>query len=393
MTTLTARPTAAEELFERLARTETPKPTIVSCYVRLSPAVRTKQAYLVSVMNRVREVESSLSERGLTAAEGKRVAADLERVVRWLAKPTNLPALPGVALFAAAEIGLFEVVPLPRVHRDRVGVDTRPLLHELLDAQETLGHYLAVAIDRHRARFFHVTATGTQELAAMVPLARRGGKFVADRKDAPGWGEFRYHQRIQSEQNRHYARVAREIGRLTHARPYRGLVVLGPTAHTAALTSFLTGRQLELLLGTARMNPAAVTPAQVGQTAWRLQWNAERRDEARLVARVEAATGTGWAVNGLQDTLLALGRGQVRELILPDGAEASGYRCGADGLLVAERKDCVKPAAATPIENLVDHAIEDALRQGAQVVVIDDSRAAAAIDTLAATLRFRTRTR
>ena len=70
---------------------------------------------------------------------------------------------------------------------------------------------------------------------------------------------------------------------------------------------------------------------------------------------------TGWAVNGVEPTRAALGRGQVRTLL-------------ADGLAVDER---------------IDDAIEDALAERAQIDVLYDERARRAVDGLAALLRFR----
>jgi len=69
----------------------------------------------------------------------------------------------------------------------------------------------------------------------------------------------------------------------------------------------------------------------------------------------------GWAVNGVAPTAKMLDRGQVRTL-LADGQDP---------------------------DPRVDEAIEDALRQHAQVDVLYDDKARRAIDGLAALLRFR----
>ena len=381
--------TASDELIERLSRIESRTPTVVSCYLKLDPAARRNRAYLVDLLNRVRDLKSTVSLLALDRAGRAQVAADIERIVRWLARPTNLPGFAGVALFASKSLGLFETIPLPRVHRNRIAVDSRPLLQELLDARETLGHYLGVAIDRSRARFFHVAATGTQELSALVPVSRRGGKFHSDRADAPGQGEFRYHQQITAEKNRHYAATAREIARLLQARPYRGIAIFGPDHRTSALLSFLPPWLAALCLGTVRLNPTALSEADVARAVWELEWKAERRDEASLLDRVEEAVPTGWAANGARETLRALGRGQVRELIVPEGAAGAGFRCRDTGQLVLSQAECRSGGEPLPVPHLVDHAIEDALRQGAQVVVIDDADVAARVDGLAATFRFR----
>lgn len=391
MTATATRVTTSDALLERLTQAETAEPGVVSCYVRLDRSARHRRLYLVDLLNRIRDLERGFDLRGIGADRQRAIHADIEKIVRRLARLEELPDLPGIAVFACSELDLFEVVPLVRVHRNRIDVDTRPLLHELLDAQETLGHYLAVAIDRQRARFFHVAAAHTEELTALVPVAHRGGRFTTDRQDAPGWGEHRYQQRIEAEKHRHYASTAREIGRLLAARPYRGIAIFGPKEHAEALHGFLPARLERLCLGTAKLNPTAVTPAQVSRATWQLQWLGERRDEAQLLDRISEGVPNGRAVNGMRDTLRALARGQVRELLVPDTVTASGFRCRETQALTTTRAECRGSGEPVPVPNLIDHVIEDALRQHVQVIVIDDPRIASMIDGLAATLRFQLR--
>jgi peptide subunit release factor 1 (eRF1) len=69
----------------------------------------------------------------------------------------------------------------------------------------------------------------------------------------------------------------------------------------------------------------------------------------------------GWAVNGVDATLKALSRGQVRTLL------ADGHHDDAR----------------------IDEAIEEALGQRAQIDVLYDDKARRVVDGLAALLRFR----
>jgi len=76
---------------------------------------------------------------------------------------------------------------------------------------------------------------------------------------------------------------------------------------------------------------------------------------------VKEGAPEGWAVNGVDPTLKALSRGQVRTL-LADGQDD---------------------------DSRIDEAVEDALRQRSQVDVLYDEKARRVVDGLAALLRFR----
>lgn len=376
---------------ERLGRIQSEHAEVVSCYVRLDPISRQRQRYLVDVKRRVRTLEQHLAATESDRTVRLSASANLAAVVAWLADSSRLPRAPGVALFVAERLGLFTVVPLARVHRNRVGIGRVPLLHQLLDAQETLGHYLAILIDRTHTRFFDVSAAGTEELPGLAPRARRGGKFHSDRADAPGWGERDYHQRLKTEAHRHYALVAETIGRLTASRGYAGIALLGTSEQAEGLAGFLPRTVLRAVLGVARLNPTAATKDDVAQATWLLQGRREKQDEAGLIAKIEEGTPTGWATNGARETLRALSHGQVGILVVPESQAGGGYRCGTSHRLVLAKADCRGEGPPEPVVDLVDAAIDEALRQRAEVVVIDDPDLAKGIDGMGAILRFRSR--
>src|SRR2546425_7399821 len=151
---------------------------VVSCYLKLEPRDKTRGKYLIKVKNRIRDALAALQRQDLERALRAQVAADLERVQAYFGEPTRLPPGRGVALFACGPLDLFEVLPLPHVHRSRLAVAPVPLIRELLALEEEFGTILVAACDRTGARFFQVTAFEVVELPAVAALdASRGGKF------------------------------------------------------------------------------------------------------------------------------------------------------------------------------------------------------------------------
>jgi peptide subunit release factor 1 (eRF1) len=379
---------AAPGIVDQLRRIDAGAPIVVSCYVRLDVQHRTRKRYHSLVKSAARRLLAGLSDRGLTREQVRGVRGDVARVVEWLSRPARLPPQRGVAVFACGPLELFEVVPLPRVHRVRIDVDRAPLLHELLDARERMGRYLAVVVDARRARFFEVAAEGAVELPALRSEARGGGRYRADRRDAPGWGERQYHNRVATERRRHYAAAGDRAVRLLRSRRLQGVAVLGSRDHTTALVDAWSQPLRDRLLGTGRLAATYAGPDDVSRATWQLQGERERADEARLVGAMERDLDAGLAVNGARETLRALARGQVRTLIVPAARNGGGYRCSSTGRLALARADCRGEGTPQPVPSLVDAAIDDALRRRGDVRVIDDPDLARRIDGLAATLRF-----
>ncbi|HKU60481.1 MAG TPA: hypothetical protein VJQ44_04625 [Gemmatimonadales bacterium] len=380
-------PAVAERL-QRLSRIEAGPHRVVSCYLKLEPRDRSRGKYLIKVKNRVREVVGALPRLGLPRSVQIEVERDLERVQGYLATPANLPDTQGVAIFASGPLELFEVLPLPVVYRSRLAVDTAPQVRELASVEDEFGRLLTVVLDRTSARFFEVTAYATQELSGLRADSTRGKRFRGD-QDGSRWGEHTYNNRIRQEKQRHLDAIARELFAIDRANPAHGIVVAAPGQEAGALEPFLHTYLVERLLGTARLNPKDTTLAAVhGATlAVREAW--ERASERNLVHELTESAGSGWAVNGMTATLRALSRGQARALLVHADAGEPGFRCSASGRLALTERDCRGEGEPIPVLDVVDDAIEEALRQGVDVNVVYEPEARDAIDGLGALLRFR----
>jgi peptide subunit release factor 1 (eRF1) len=212
-----------------------------------------------------------------------------------------------------------------------------------------------------------VTAFDVSELPGLTAGATRPGKFHGERQAkrgtmlAGGYGEHNYHMRIREEKHRHYARVADYIYQVHSQRALAGLAVAGIGVDAAALVPHLHTYLHDVLLGVVKLNPKQASPAEVRDAALFLRDQRERAWEQAHAAAVKEGIGTGWAVSGVEPTLKALAKGQVRTLL-------------ADG---------------NDDDPRLDEAVEEALRQRVQVDVLYDDKARRAVDGLAALLRFR----
>jgi peptide chain release factor subunit 1 len=381
-------PSVGEGL-ERLRQVEAGSHRVVTCYLKLEPRDRSRNKYLIKLKNRVREVTAALPRLGLERAVQAEVERDLTRIQQYFATPANLPDTQGVAIFASGPVGLFEVMPLPVVYRSRLAVDATPLVRELASIEDEFGRLLTVVLDRTSARFFEVTAWATRELTGLRADSTRGKKFHGD-QDGPGnWGEHTYNNRIRQEKQRHLDAIARELFALDRANPAHGIVVAAPGTEAQALEPFLHNYVVERLLGTARLNPKEATLASVHGVTLAVREAWERAAERNLVREMTEAVGGGWAVNGMTATLRALSRGQARALLVHADAGQPGFRCGTSGRLALTERDCRGEGEPIPVLDVVDDAIEEALRQGVDVNVVYEPEAQDGIDGLAALLRFR----
>jgi len=371
-----------------LTRVDAGDHRVVSCYLKLEPRDRARNKYFIKLKNRIAQVQAAVTGLGLPRKTREEVRADLDRVLAYLKNPVNLPGTRGVAVFASGPLKLFEAMPLPRVYRSRLAVDRTPLVRELASIEDEVGRMLTAVTDRTGARFFEVTAFTIDEVIGVRADYSRGHRWHGEKYGWSGESEHDFHSRIREEKQRHYAHVAQQLFQFHQRHPYFGFVLAGNGADAAAVRPFLHPYLANKVLGVVKLNPKDLDLQAVWSATLDAREEWERAEEREAVQAMEDA-GNGWAVNGVDATLRSLALGQVRTLLVQADAAEAGFRCLDSGRLSRDDRDCRDEGGAVPVLDIVDEAIEEALRQRVTVNVVYDAVAGKKIDGLAGLLRFK----
>src|SRR5690606_870824 len=179
LTTFGTRPmaTAKTSADRDLLRMKPGPHPVVTCYLKIEPRDRNRRKYLTKVKNRVKDLTYALPSLRWDKPEQDELKADCKRILEWLSDPERLPASPGVARFASKGQKLFEVRPLPRVHRSRLVVDRTPLVREVAASEEEFGRILTVVLDRASALIWEVNAWNAKVVRKITAEMTRGGRF------------------------------------------------------------------------------------------------------------------------------------------------------------------------------------------------------------------------
>ena len=362
---------------------------VVSCYLKLEPRDRARKKYLTKAKNRVKELEYALPSMGWDKSGQESIRRDLARVIDRLNDEKRLPDSQGVAIFASAPINLFEVRPLPRVHRSRLAVDRTPLVRELAASEAEFGRILTVTLDRNSALIWEVTAYEARMIQKVVSDVTRGMRYHAVGARGDSTGEHTFHNRIRDERRRHLEAVARAVFDIDRKAPGHQIVIAAPGTEAAALEPYLHNYVADRLIGFARLAPKDATAAAVHQLTMEVKAEYAHNSAARHIEELAEGLGTGWAVNGVRETLNALSQGKIRLLLVRGDSVVRGFRSMKTGRLSTLSRDLREDGQVTPTIDVVDDAIEEALRQRVALDVIYDPEPAAAIDGLAGLLRFK----
>jgi peptide chain release factor subunit 1 len=356
---------------------------VLSIYLDLDPSELATPAARSSAITSVLDRAGKLARRdGLERDEKMALREDLERAREFFSSDFTPRSAGSVALFACSPAGLFEAVRLPRRAGTEAVVDDTPWVEPL--AGMGRDERLCVAlVDRRNARILQGTRERLEEVATIED-------DVHGWHDQGGLSQLRYQRGIEKEVQDHLAHTANRLFAGWKRRPFDHLLVGATEELWPAFEERLHPYVRERVVGRFDADVEKVSPHDVvGLIAPVLEEDDRRRERAAL-ERLEAALGAGGrAEAGLDAVLGALNERRVETLLLGEGVHAAGVACPRCGWLGVDAEEC--PLDGGPLErrtDVIEDAIEAAVLQAADILVVRHHDELERHDGVAALLRF-----
>jgi peptide chain release factor subunit 1 len=310
------------DTIDRLRKVEANGARVLSVYLDLSPDRQLERAFVIAFKDVVRDAQDGLDEEAR-----KELRRERDRVLLWLEDVK--PAGAGLAVFSSEPRDLWEAEFLPRTVRDEAHFEPAPHLVPLVDLVDELERYCVAVVDKEKARLYSV-------FMGEVEQSDRFKDFIPQKSDQGGPAQPRLQRHHETHVLWHLKKVVEHLSELLEQKAFDRLIVVGPEEATSELRGLLTHELSERL--------AAVVPGEVNagearilEIARQVEEHLERDEEQRLVDEVlEVAGGGGLAACGLQPTIDALILGSVHQLVIADGARATGSVCPGCGWLTSE---------------------------------------------------------
>lgn len=388
------------------------KAPVASLFVNTDRGHPDGEKFLANFRHVVHEAHRALTRRPTaeSALAAERLKEALPELLTFFDREVSTePVVRGVALFVSLALPAdhdprtpaFTAFTLPRPLRNQAQVAHRPVVRPLiflLDQYERVG---VIVADRGHARIFTLFLG---ELAAMV----RRNADTPRRHDQGGWSKMFFQRDLEGHVRAHLRDTVRVAVRLFRLSPLHR-IVLGGTKETVSLLERALPYPLRQVVAGRFLVGSHASDAEVIAKALALAAAAEQEEERRRVAELTDAlahrpttptlrsehgiahgAGRVAAVSGLADTLEALAEQRVQRLLLERGRHAAGAACDNCGALLPETvgvcRYCAHPLHAVP--DALEHAVERARAERAEVEFISESAALAALGGVGAILRF-----
>jgi peptide chain release factor subunit 1 len=383
---------AVKEQLDRLAAFEPAPYPVVSLYLNTQPGQTGRDQFH-------RFVRKEFSARAKTYPSGSPERAsldkDLERISSFLDNDIN-PAANGVAVFACSAGELFEAVQMSApIDAHWLYIGDQPHLYPLARVESLHPTCAIVLADTNAARIL--------VFAAGEVVARQEVTGVKTKRTSQGgWSQARYQRHIENFHIHHVKEVVEALDKIVQRENISEIVLAGDDAVLPMLREQMPKHLQQRVVDHVRMNVSSPLEQLIGSSLEALRRAHTVSEREKVEAAIGGFRSGGLGVIGPEDTLDALIKGQVEELLIssqlrslqPVGAH--GASTAADGMGAILPEPAIEPVAAgEPAEanaemvRLADELVTKAMQTSARITFVENADLLADYGGVAAILRFR----
>jgi peptide chain release factor subunit 1 len=354
---------------------------VLSLYLNLDPSeLPTPRDRAVELDSLLNVIERELREDSLTHDQREALKRDVARVRGYFEREFDASGTRGVAVFSASAIDLFDVHRLGRPIRSEVAIDDSPFIEPLTTMPGRDG-YCVLLVNRQVARILCGGSDGMREVVSIVD-------DVHGWHHQGGWSQARYQRGIQKETKDHLKHAADELFRLSKRGLVQRLIIAAPEEMRGEVENTLHSYLRDRIAGTVELDIRAL-PDDVARQAAAIIEQDERARERELLDRLQSELGRqARGAAGLADTLAALNEQKVEALLVQEGFRTEGFASPAADFLSAEGGRSPQGDELQKRDDIVESALERALEQSAEIVVVRHHPDLEALGSIGAVLRY-----
>ena len=293
------------------------------------------------------------------------VEADATAIRRWVRDDFERDGVRGLGLFSSGG-EVFEQVQVAIGVRNLARVQGRPYVVPL---EGLLGrhHHVALAIiERDRARIFRYqlgVVWEYQGLESDVHGQHRQG----------GWSARRFEKNIEHQVLHHMKDTGEVLLRLHEDQHLDALVLAGPQHEVVEFSRTLHPHLQKIVHGEPMSLPLEIEAHDLLERFEGIEQELVSSRRAHLLQRLAAAQGQAEkAARGIRHVLEAVNGKRAEVLFVVEGAGVPGYRSASGTLALHEEEAAAYGTPVTPVDDLIDEIIEEAVRADTHIELFRD---------------------
>ena len=378
------------EQLDRLAGFEPAPYPVVSLYLDTRPNQHGRDQHQAFTR---KELKARSRTYPANSPERESLDRDIEQIVRFLDNDLN-PSANSVAIFACSAGELFETVQSSGVvPQHGLYIGDRPHLYPLARLESQSPRYAALVTDTNTA---HILVISAGEL-----VADREVKNVKTKATSQGgWSQARYQRHIENFHIQHVKEVVAALDRVVQDEGITHILISCDEVALPLLREQLPKQLADKVVDHIRVEAHAAAGEVLKASMDAMHKLNAKTDRDKVDAAIGAYRAGALGIVGPEDTLAALIKGQVDELLITADLQrmepvAVGKTVGManDARIpepVLESTSAGEPATTHPeVVRLADELIAKAKQTSARITFVEDPELLSEYGGVAALLRFK----
>src|SRR5262245_56727271 len=306
---------APNNLLDRLVAFEpTPFP-VVSLYLNTQADQNGRDNFDAFVR---REFKARAKNWTANTPERESFNRDTDRINEYLRDELR-PSSNGAAIFAcSAEGDVFEASQFDApIEENHLYTSYQPHVYPLARFIDHHSPYIALVADTNTAHLY-VFGAG-EELDQRSVISPKVNRTMIG-----GWSQVRYQRHIDNYYLHHAKDVVEELDRVAREEKIERIVLAGDEVIIPLLREHLPQRLEEMVIDVLRLESTAPEHEVMKASFEAVRAHNARKDAEKVEKLLDKYLGSGFAVTGARDTLIALTLGQVEEMLV--SASEQGVR-------------------------------------------------------------------
>jgi peptide subunit release factor 1 (eRF1) len=374
------------EEIRQLAQFESPRGCAISFYFQpQTPQNKSHREEAILIKDLVRDVLRKAERNGNDAA----MRQDLEKVLE-IAEGLHGNHSRGKAIFACREQGIWHEFDVPpRLGRSQITVNSRFHLRPLVDAKSGLPRTCIALVNRKKARIFELQET---EITQKLDLEFGPSPAVPRSDGFQGYEAGHRERHVENMTMQHFKMFAESLVLLCNKEKLEALLIGCQDDSWPEIEAQLPTALKQKLRGRFPVDVLSATAEEVRQHANRILTEAKLTERMALMREVMGESQrNGRGATGLKHVLNALERQEVQTLLLVRDFKAEAVECPncrhLDTRMVKTCAVCGHETRA--LNDVCDTMVDLALRNGAEIRMVDSDADMEKAGHVAALLRFR----
>jgi peptide subunit release factor 1 (eRF1) len=294
------------------------------------------------------------------------------------------PSVNGLAIFSCAGADFFEAVVLPApIAEHRLYIADQPHLYPLARVLEGCPRFAVLLADTNSARLFVVAGNAVQHTERVEGVRTRRHKMG-------GWSQARYQRHIENYHLHHAKEVAETLARVVREEAIDSIIISGNDVIVPLLKEHFSKDVSDRIVDVIKLEAHAPEREILDATVAAMRVKDAETDRERVEALLGAYRSNGLGCVGVEDTRLALERGQVDELVIATAPEILNTDAGITDRVTTEAE---QPSAGsperTPEECIANELVVKARQTAAKIRFIEETALMDAVGGVGAFLRFK----